>query len=213
MEVDQKMSINLVEEKIIIFFEVIELITDFNWKNDAKNHSRLEQLNAAYEDISPLKTMANLDANRKIRGTPAPQLYDFLTSIYEFVGRLLSKIHGLLLKIYHEINTEIFNLLTTPLRLENCLNNLQTIQKEFPELDYQFSRFFYQQILSNWLDIDHSMFDRFLTDAQKLRQTIPNLLTLFQHSVLIFNKSSICVNCFHANIQFVRPLPLISPKS
>ena len=103
-------SINLVEEKITIFFEVIEVIMDFNWKGGSKNLTRLEQLNIAYEDFSPLKTMSNLDSNRKIRGTPIHQLYDFLTSVYEFVSSLLSKIHRQLLKIYQELNTDLFDI-------------------------------------------------------------------------------------------------------
>ncbi|MHA2364467.1 MAG: hypothetical protein ACXAC7_10950 [Candidatus Hodarchaeales archaeon] len=172
---------NLVEDKITQFLELVELITEgFNWSNESEN--QLESLKKTFEEFDPhLKSIANLYPDRRIRGTPAPQLYEFLNKMFVFIEYSLGSFRTGLLKIFQEISTGVFNLITTESRLSYCLNLLSSLQ--LPDFDYKFSRFFYHQILPYWLSVDNSTFDPFITQVQKLSDTVPHLINLFQPQV------------------------------
>ena len=80
-------------------------------------------------------------------------------------------------KFFKEISGNLYELFTSKTRLALCIDLLSSVPKL--ELDYKFVRFFYNQILPQWLLVDKTYFDGFLTDVQRLGELIEAFYQLF----------------------------------
>ena len=158
-------NFRMIENQIQKYFEIIELETQgFQWGNIFD----IEDMQSAFNSfIQNLKSNASLYPEKNIKNTPIIQLMDFLNLINNTMTQIVSNFNNKLNPLLKILETQLFQIFTIEKDYLNFIELLNSIK--FPDVDYNFIRFFYSQIINRWVDIsdEGTAFDIFITDAQK----------------------------------------------
>ncbi len=143
----------------------------------------LDVLTKLFSDFSgKVKSFHSLYPEKKIKDTPSDQLLAFISSINSFLTKTNSNFIKKLLLALECLETNLFGLFTNYKIQKELLSNLESLI--LPEFDFNFTRFFYSQIISRWIDIEDSYFDVFLTDIQKINEVLPTFKRLLSQDLV-----------------------------
>lgn len=132
--------------------------------------------------IPKLKSVASLYPEKKIRDTPIHQLLSFIESINSFLVLIKISFSDIIFTILKSFEKDLFNVLINDKILDQILKLFATIKP--PNIDFNFTRFFYSQIIDRWVDSDGQNFDMFLTNIQKILEVIPLISSLFSTNII-----------------------------
>ena len=169
-----------IEVSLEKYFENLEfLVMNYQWDRKLP----LDVLLNPFKEISTkVKSYHSLYPESKIRESPGDQLLKFITSINNFLIQIQEYFTIHLLTALETINKNLFSILTSEKSSNDLLKTFDEIK--LPEIDLNFTRFFYSQIISRWVDVEENYFNVFLSDVQKINEIVPLLKKMFSEGVL-----------------------------
>ena len=146
------------EVQIQSYFEKLEFLCHgYTWNNKLE----LDVLDNYNEFAGKIKSFHSLYPEEKLKDTSTDQLLAFLTSIHNFMTNCNEFFIGNLLNFLEKLQVNFFEILTDEQVYTATLKQLE--ETRLPELDFNFVRFFYSQIINRWIESDDHYFDSFLT--------------------------------------------------